>query len=93
MSANQYRTAIVGVGKGGKGKAGVHSIGYAHADAYVIHPRTRLVAGCDLASENLDTFAGAYEVGDGFGFAQAPRPHQTRYREHLHVCGLPSGSF
>lgn len=59
---NTYRAAIIGVGKGGEGKAGGHSIGYAHADAYAVHPRTTLAAGCDLSPENLERFAKAYEL-------------------------------
>ncbi|MCE0483487.1 MAG: Gfo/Idh/MocA family oxidoreductase [Methylacidiphilales bacterium] len=58
---HQYRTAIIGVGRGGEGKAGSHSIGYAHANAYLVHPRTTLVAACDLSVGNLKIFSESYK--------------------------------
>lgn len=62
MKNKIYRSIIIGVGKGGDGKAGAHSIGYAHADAYRRNPRTQLVGGCDLSAENLAKFSTIYEL-------------------------------
>lgn len=58
----KFKTAIVGVGKGGEGKAGIHSIGYAHANAYQKNVRTEFVGACDLDAENLQAFATTYPI-------------------------------
>ena len=62
----KFRTAIIGVGKGGEGKAGVHSIGYAHANAYQNNTHTELVGACDLNAENLQAFATAYSASAAY---------------------------
>lgn len=51
---------VVGCGRGGAGGGGAHSIGYAHGAAYARHPRTRLVAACDLDAGNLRDFAARF---------------------------------
>lgn len=60
MKPKTYRALIIGVGKGGQGKAGYHSIGYAHAGCYATHPRTEVVAACDLVEDHLREFHRAY---------------------------------
>ncbi len=62
MNRKSFRAAIVGVGKGGEGKAGIHGIGYAHAAAYQKHPQFDLVGACDLNAENLSAFAKTFAV-------------------------------
>lgn len=54
------KSLIIGCGKGGDGRAGVHSIGYAHAEAYKAHGGFTVHAACDLDPENLGRFAAEY---------------------------------
>jgi predicted dehydrogenase len=54
------KTLIIGCGKGGDGSAGSHSIGYAHADAYVAHGGFSVHAACDLDDDNLLRFKNFY---------------------------------
>jgi len=60
-----YKTLVIGCGSGGVGSGGAHSIAYAHADAYVKHPQTDIVAACDLNQENLARFQETYNVPEG----------------------------
>lgn len=65
MSQNRLKALVIGCGSGGEGRAGYHSIGYAHADAYAQHPRTEIVAACDINADNLAKFQEYYGVAEG----------------------------
>ena len=48
-----YTAAIIGCGKRGAGRGGAFGIAEAHAQAYLAHPQTTLVAAADISAENL----------------------------------------
>lgn len=65
MSSSPLKVLVIGCGSGGQGSGGAHSIGYAHANAYVAHPRTEIVAACDLNPDNLAGFQKHFHVPEG----------------------------
>jgi predicted dehydrogenase len=83
LRVKQYATAIIGVGRGGEGKAGIHSIGYAHANAYQNNARTRLVGACDLNVENLQAFAAAYSIP---GYANLSEMLEAARPDIVRIC-------
>lgn len=81
-----YRAAIIGVGRGGEGSAGGHSIGYAHANTYRFHPRTQLVAAADLNRENLGRFADCYGLADEAGYVCHVEMLEATRPDLLSIC-------
>jgi len=61
------KVVIIGCGRGGEGRAGAHSIGYAHAEAYLAHGGFTIDGACDLNKENLERFCHQYNVKQGSG--------------------------
>ncbi len=69
MSATQkYTAAVVGVGKPKQPfkKGGGHAIGHIHARMFLRSPRVDLIAGADIASENLAYYQNEFNVPQGF---------------------------
>ena len=81
-----YTAAIIGVGRGGEGRAGGHSIGYAHANTYQNHPRTRLVTAADISDKNLKTFLSAYGLPQTAGFIDHKEMLRELQPEIVSVC-------
>jgi predicted dehydrogenase len=62
LMSERLKVLIVGTGTGGEGSGGAHSIGYAHAKAFVAHPDTELVAACDLDVGNIKRFQETFGI-------------------------------
>jgi len=86
MSDHHYTAAIVGVGKGGKGRAGGNSIGYAHANTYVHHERTDLVAAADINEQNLAHFLDAYDLPESAGYTDHRKMLEAVKPDIVSVC-------
>ncbi|MGH2550680.1 MAG: hypothetical protein ACRDHN_14900, partial [Thermomicrobiales bacterium] len=55
--AEQLRAVVIGCGRGGQGRAGVHSIGYLHGETYRASGRVKIVAAADPVQENAANYA------------------------------------
>jgi predicted dehydrogenase len=82
-----FRAAIIGFGRGGEGRGGAHSIGYAHAWCYRDHPRTTLAAAANRSPEHARAFAaefpGCTMYDDYRRMIEVERP------EFVSVCAFP----
>lgn len=87
-----YRTAVVGLTGIGDRRAPVESdglrrpMGRSHVSAYVTHPRTELVAVCDLRREALEEFRALNRnlIANSFFVAL---PNITICLDHPSDCG------
>lgn len=83
------RASIIGVGRGGQGRAGCHSIGYAHAEAMRRSGgRVKLVAAATRTPVNAATFSA--EFPEAKMYADYRDMLATEKPDLVSVCAFPS---
>lgn len=85
----KLRSVVIGCGSGSQGRAGAHSIGYAHGAAYRESPDVALVGVADLNPANLAAYTSEFQIDPSHAYIDYVEMLKQEAPDIVSVCTWP----